>query len=156
MKKHLTLSIIVLSFFLILASCGGGKVVNQHTQAIGQSREVQITITNTGLTSSLTTFLASTAYSFTVTNHSKNASNFIIRTHPEVPNASTKPSKQILYLLPATQLPAGATQHFTFEFPITAIQSSLEFSTTLPGPSDTGKHLPVSIYPGKKQTLPGH
>lgn len=46
-------------------------------------------------------------------------------------------------------------QHFTFEFPITAIQNSLEFSTALPSPNGTGKHLPVSVYPGKKQTLPG-
>jgi hypothetical protein len=108
-----------------------------------------ITITDQKIQASVTTFNVDTSYQFTVVNKSKTASDFIIRERPLVPEGNAPAQQNVLYEVPSTDLPPGATQHFTFAFPDTTPQSNLEMATNLPGPGGSGNVLPIQAVLGK-------
>jgi hypothetical protein len=99
---------------------------------------VCVTLTDNTIESSQVTFTAGVSYSFVVRNKGKAPNNFIIQSIPQGPGG---PYNQILYMVSA--IPPGESWSFVFNFPITAGQTAIEFSTTLDDGSGSGVVLPV-------------
>ncbi|HEX7733643.1 MAG TPA: hypothetical protein VF458_02225 [Ktedonobacteraceae bacterium] len=139
----------MVSLFLLTACAGNQNTRTPSTDTTPAIRMVQVTITDQKIEASVTTFMVDTAYQFTVVNKAKKASNLVILEHSLVPEGSPSSQQGILYLLPSTQLPPGATQHFTYAFPNTTYQSNLELATDLPGINSTGRIFPIQTVLGK-------
>jgi len=101
------------------------------------------TLTDNTIESAQVTFIAGVSYSFVVTNKGKAPHNFIIQSIPQGPGG---PYNEILYMMNA--IPPGESRSFIFNFPITAPQTAIEFSTTLDDGSGSVVLLPVQANLG--------
>ncbi len=145
-------SLIALSMFLgllvaLLSSCGSsgttGSAAGTPTQTPA-SGKVQVTLQDSHLESSRTTFMAGQAYTFVVTNKGSSPHNFIIDIRRKAP-APQGPQDRILYMVDQSQLPPGATKTFTYTFPLSTPESSVQFATHLGSIDKPGVVIPVDV-----------
>ena len=112
----------------LLVGCSGGgngsnsSQASRPAQTTGRTESVKVTITDKSIASSLTTFVANRPYYFTVTNLGHAPYNFIIRVRPGQAVLNPTAQQGVLYILPSSQLPPGATKSFTYAFPDYTIQ----------------------------------
>ncbi len=152
MKRFITLRLMACLVFcmLLLAACGnstsGGPSTQPSAPTSVADRQVQVTLTDSTITSSRTTFKANIPYDFIVTNKGTAAHDFIIRRRIRGPAVTPQTDQGILHIVSSTQLAPGTTLHFSFEFPQASIQSDVQFSEHLAGPgAGQGPHIPVQI-----------
>jgi hypothetical protein len=154
MKSRIVLYMFLMACLAIFAACGtgGGTSKVEKNTAIGTATGTggnryvdHITITNKSIQSSLTTFNPSVPYQFTVSNKSSKPHSFIILTKPNGANTNPSQNHNVLYNLNSSQLPAGGTKTFTYEFPISTPQSNVEFATYLTGQNGNGMTIPVTV-----------
>ena len=123
----------------VLAACGGGGA------ASGGATQVQVTLTDFKIDSSLTTFSVGVPYHFVVTNKGAVAHEFVIMP----PEQGTQGSEA---QLPSTalagiagkDLPAGASKTLDYTF-TQAPAGGLEFACHLPGHYEAGMHTPITV-----------
>lgn len=146
----------------LLAACSGGgngsnsSQASRPAQTTGRAQSVKVTITDKSITSSQTTFVANRPYYFTVTNHGHSPYNFIIKLRPGQAVENPQPKQGVLYLVPSTQLPPGATKSFNYAFPDSLAQpasqpgnsSTVQFTTQLRGNNADVVELPVNVTRG--------
>jgi len=124
----------------VLAACGGGGGA-----ASGGATQVQVTLTDFKIDSSVTTFSVGVPYHFVVTNKGAVAHEFVIMP----PEQGTQGSEA---QLPSTalagiagkDLAAGATKTLDYTF-TQAPASGLEFACHLPGHYEAGMHTPITV-----------
>ncbi|HYX49221.1 MAG TPA: hypothetical protein VE843_05735 [Ktedonobacteraceae bacterium] len=155
MKNRVILSLCFFGCCLaLLTSCGGGSASSHPSSSAsptGSVRGVKVTITDSTITSSQTTFIANTPYDFTVTNRGHSPHSFIIRERPGQGVVKPQLQKGILYIIPSNQLPPGATKSFRFAFPDATQQpaspqgntTTVQFTTQLT--SGSGVEIPVKV-----------
>lgn len=149
MKSRIVLGAFLALVVALLTACGGTTSSNgtrATTPVPSSGDQVKVTVTDTNISSSMTTFSADTPYSFVVTNKGHAAHDFIIRTRPKGPRVAGQGNEGILYIISANHLPPGATRNFTYAFPLSTPQSDVEFSEHLAGPTGgPGPLIPVQI-----------
>ncbi len=155
MKHRMIMGVMLLGALLWLAACGSQTNTSQGTTSsapttVPGARAVHVVIQDGTITSSMKNFNAGIPYTFTVVNQGKTSHNFIILKRISGAAATTPPPNSgILYIVPATQLTPGTTRTFSYQFPLSAEQGSLQFTTHLAGPGGPeGAHIPVNVTKG--------
>jgi maltose-binding protein MalE len=119
----------------------GTTIPVTNTPTVTNGREVLVTVTNTQIQSSVTTFQENVPYTFIITNKGNNAQNFIIG--KKTPQG--QPAVGEYYIIPSDQLPSGKIRSFTYTFPSGSSQEHLEFTNHQQGPTGQGAELPIQV-----------
>jgi uncharacterized cupredoxin-like copper-binding protein len=135
--KKIWIVLIVAGF--LLTACGGSKAT-----------EVNVTLTEFGVKSSVTDFQTGVPYRFVVKN--EGAVEHELMLLPPVMTDSMgmamnmdELDKTALAMIPASDLPAGATASFDYTFTDAAPSGSLEFACHTPGHYELGMKLPITV-----------
>jgi uncharacterized cupredoxin-like copper-binding protein len=125
----------------VLAACGGGGGA-----ASGSPVQVQVTLTDFKIDSSLTTFSVGVPYHFVVTNKGAVAHEFVIMPPEQGTQGSETqlPSTALAGIL-GKDLTPGATKTLDYTFTKAAPAGSLEFACHLPGHYEAGMHTPIVV-----------
>ena len=134
--------IVLAAVSLLLTACGGQKPA--------ETTEVKITLTDFGIESTVTEFKAGVAYHFTVTNAGVVEHEFMVM--PPLMEDQMGMGMDMheldelaLAMVPASDLPAGATATFDYTFTEAAPDGTLEFACHTPGHYETGMKLPIVV-----------
>lgn len=144
-KARMVLGLFLALSLVLLVACGGSTASSHTSSAPSGVPEVHITLTDTSITSSLTTFTAARPYYFIVTNKGHAPHNFIIRQQVQGPALNPQKDKGILYQITSSQLQPGATQSFTFQFPLSAPQSHFQFASGILTQTGATILLPIEV-----------
>ncbi len=157
MKNRIVIGLLLLGALLLLAGCNEQTGTSQGTTSptattaattVPNAREVHVVIKDKDITSTMKNFRAGIPYTFVVANQGKTSHNFIIWHRISGAASTQQPHDGILYIVPATQLTAGKTLTFSYQFPLSSIQSDLQFTTHLSGTEPEGPHIPVNVTKG--------
>lgn len=119
----------------------GTTIPVTNTPAVASGHEVTVTVTNTQIQSSMTTFQENVPYTFIITNKGNAAQNFIIG--KKTPQG--QPATGEYYIIPSDQLPSGQTRSFTYTFPSGSAHENMEFTNHQQGPTGQGAELPIKV-----------
>ncbi len=123
----------------VLAACGGAS-------ASGNPVQVQVTLSDFKIDSSLTSFSAGVPYHFVVTNKGSVAHEFLIMPPSQgITSSSDQIPSSAVAGIAAKDLPAGATKTLDYTFTQAAPAGKLEFACHLPGHYEAGMHLPIVV-----------
>ena len=124
----------------VLAACGGGA-----TSGSGSPVQVQVTLTDFKIDSSLTTFSVGVPYHFVVTNKGAVAHEFVIMPPEQGTQGSESqlPSTALAGIM-GKDLAAGASKTLDYTFQA-APAGGLEFACHLPGHYEAGMHTPITV-----------
>jgi uncharacterized cupredoxin-like copper-binding protein len=140
-KKIFKFSLIfpLLIAMLALTACAG------NASASNNSSNVQITLSDFKITSSLTTFSTGVTYHFTVTNKGAVPHQMLIM--PPEPDTITpeKATSDALAGLGSAGINPGETKTFDYTFKQAYPSGKLEFACHLPGHYDAGMHTPIVV-----------
>lgn len=127
---------------LLLTACGG--------QAVAKTEDVTITLTEFGVTSSVTDFKVGTPYHFTVTNNG--SVNHEIMIMPPLTEDAMGMSMDMgaldemaLAMIEADELTPGTTKSFDYTFTEAAPAGTLEFACHTAGHYEAGMYLPMTV-----------
>ncbi|MBP1694705.1 MAG: hypothetical protein H6Q37_2588 [Chloroflexi bacterium] len=144
MNRWTKLSIVLTAWILIasfgLAACGGSS-----GSTSGQATDVQVTLTDFKIDSSLTTFKVGVPYHFIVKNNGAVAHELDIippSTEQLTPDQVTQMS---LAKIGGDQLPAGGSATLDYTFTQAYPSGALEFACHLPGHYDAGMHTAIVV-----------
>ena len=144
-KTRFTLLIttVLIAFSLILSACGASGPSTNPDGSIN----VNVTLTDFGIDSSLKTFEAGVPYHFIITNEGQvNHEMMIMEPMMAGMEMSMEEMDELaLAFVEEDDLPPGATQtlDYTFMQPTTA--GSLEFSCHTPGHYEAGMKFPITV-----------
>jgi uncharacterized cupredoxin-like copper-binding protein len=123
-----------------LAACGGVGA----SSGSGQPVDVQVTLTDFKIDSSLTTFSTGVPYHFVVVNKGAVNHQFVIM--PPVSNPTTQQIDSMkLAGIAGDGIAPGATATVDYTFTKPAPAGTLEFACHLPGHYDAGMHTPIVV-----------
>ena len=124
----------------VLAACGGGAASG------GSPVQVQVTLTDFKIDSSLTTFSTGVPYHFVVVNKGAVAHEFVIMPPEQGTQGSeTQLPSTALAGIMGKDLAAGATKTLDYTFTQAAPASGLEFACHLPGHYEAGMHTLITV-----------
>jgi uncharacterized cupredoxin-like copper-binding protein len=125
----------------MLAACGGGGAASG-----GGPVQVQVTLTDFKIDSSLTTFSTGVPYHFVVANKGAVTHEFMIMppVQGETDTETAMPKTALAGIL-GKDLTAGTTQTLDYTFTQAAPAGSLEFACHLPGHYEAGMHTPIVV-----------
>jgi uncharacterized cupredoxin-like copper-binding protein len=131
--------LLVLAAFLLVA-CGSGAAASNGPV------QVQVTLHDFSIDSSLTTFSTGVPYHFVVTNKGAVNHEFMIMppTQGETDSETAMPKTALAGIL-GKDLTPGATKTLDYTFTKAAPAGSLEFACHLPGHYDAGMHLSIVV-----------
>jgi hypothetical protein len=140
-KRHLLGLCAALSVLLVvLAACGGST-----TTTPSGSQEVQVTLTDTTLTSSMTTFTPGMAYHFVVTNNGQHAQVFsMVPMGMDMEHMSMNAIRSnALHMI--DNIAPGMTATFDYTFASSMMGRNFEFSCISSGNNTGWMRLPFMI-----------
>ena len=153
-RKTSLFVLVMLIATLVVAGCSGGSPAavgnsspagSGSSSASGSAVDVQVTLTEFSITSSLTTFKVGTPYHFIVTNKGAVAHEFQIMP----PATGTLTQDQIKQMSLAgigqADLPAAGSKTLDYTFTQAYPQGALEFACHLPGHYEAGMHLAITV-----------
>ncbi len=131
--------LLILAAFLLVA-CGSGAAASNGPV------NVQVTLTDFKIDSSLADFSTGVPYHFVVTNKGAVDHEFVIMPPVQGENGSeTALPKEALAGILGKDLTPGATKTLDYTFTQPAPAGKLEFACHLPGHYDAGMHLPITV-----------
>ena len=148
MKYRIVLGLFLILSFTVLAACGGSTAPSsssQVTPVAPSANPVKVTLSDTTIVSSVTTFHANRPYYFIITNKGHSPHDFIIRQRPQAAPLTPQVNQGILYIVNSTHLRPGETMSFTYVFPQATTKSNVQFTTALAGPNGGGVAIPVAV-----------
>ncbi len=134
MKYRCIPGLIALFLLLALAACGGTS---------NAPNDVNVTLTDFHIQSSVTTFTSGTSYHFVVTNKGKVAHEFMI-----MPMAMGNMSMDEMHKTALTFIDTvapGETKTLDYTFAQASVGKSLEFSCHFPGHYEAGMHQTITV-----------
>ena len=136
-RHRLMLGVVLVLFIGVLSACGG-------TTSSGP-QNVQVTLSEFKITSSVTAFSAGMPYHFTVTNTGKVAHEFMIMPMGMnmQPMSMDEMHHAALYMF--DNVAAGETKTFDYTFNQSMKGQNFEFSCHLPGHYEAGMKLPITV-----------
>jgi uncharacterized cupredoxin-like copper-binding protein len=133
------ISLMVVSVF-VLAACGGASSATSS-----KTVDVQVTLTDFKITSSLTTFSTGVPYHFTVTNKGAVSHQMVIMPPESGQLTTDQVQKLMLAGIGGEGMAAGQTRTFDYTFTQPASAGTIEFACHLPGHYDAGMHTPIVV-----------
>jgi uncharacterized cupredoxin-like copper-binding protein len=133
-------SLMVVATFA-LAACGGAGA----SSSSGQPVDVQVTLTDFKIESSLTTFSTGVPYHFTVTNTGALAHQVLIMPPEPSSISGDQATSMSLAGIGGQGMAPGTTKTFDYTFTKPAPAGTLEFACHLPGHYDAGMHTPIVV-----------
>jgi uncharacterized cupredoxin-like copper-binding protein len=134
-------------FFVVLMLVGalGLAACSSGSPASKSPVDVQVTLTEFTISSSLTTFKVGVPYHFIVKNEGTVPHEFQIM--PPTTEQLTQAQVQAMALagLGQSDLPAGATATLDYTFTKAYPQGQMEFACHLPGHYEAGMHVPIVV-----------
>lgn len=145
--RSLLLMLGIVSGVLLFAGCGPGAAPTAQPAA-QKPIEVQVTLTEFKVDSSLTMFKQNTPYRFVVTN--KGTVNHDFSISPPVMAGMTGMStdgshESALAVIDAQDMPPGATKTIDVTFSKPYSSSDIEIACHTPGHYDSGMKVPVTV-----------
>jgi len=116
-----------------------------ETSPAGNSTQVDITLADNTIESSLTTFQVGVPYTFVITNTGRHAHNFNVSTPVSVAGSLEAAFSGALLAVEQNQLGAGASVTVEFTFPESAAGQLLEFSCLIRRHYEDGMLLPITV-----------
>lgn len=157
MKRTVLLSIIVAGLLLVTA-CGTGTsaqpTANQAAPASGSSAqagpaaggtEVDVTLADNTIQSSLTTFKVGVPYRFVIINNGNHLHNFNINTPVDKAGSLNAALSGALLSVSQDKLPIGGGTTVTYTFPASAAGQDLEMSCLITRHYEDGMRLPIKV-----------
>ncbi len=148
MKRTFLLSVIVAALMLLTAcgtSASAQQVASQLAASGGSGTEVDVTLGDFTIQSSLTTFKAGVPYKFVIINNGQHVHNFNINTPVDKAGSLDAALASALLSVPQDKLPIGGGTTVTFTFPASAVGKDLEFSCLIRRHYDAGMHLSITV-----------
>lgn len=141
--RHLAGLLTILSILVVvLAACGGRSTT---TTTSSGSREVQVTLSEYKITSSVTTFSPGTSYRFVVTNKGQVAHEFMIMPMGMNVGGMSMDEMHKIALHMIDNVAPGETKTFDYTFAASMMGQDFEFACHLPGHYEAGMHLPMLV-----------
>lgn len=130
----------------LLAACGGGAATGAPTQAVTPTpTDVQVTLSDFEIQSSLTDFKVDVPYHFVITNNGAVEHEFLILPPTEGPVPQEEAMKMAITGVQASDLQPGDTATLDYTFTEPAPAGTLEFACHLPGHYEAGMHLAITV-----------
>jgi len=107
--------------------------------------QVDITLTDNKIASSMTAFQVGEPYTFVITNAGRRAHNFNISTPVPAGGSFEDAVSNALLAVSLSQLPAGAIVTVDFTFPESAVDATLEFACLIRSHYRNGMLLPITV-----------
>lgn len=154
----------ILTAMLLLAACGGPAPtrapasspatsgptqtpVSSAPTTVPSGTQVNVTLADNTIESSLTTFTAGETYTFVITNTGHHAHNFNISEPVETAGSIDAAKQNALLVVEQSQLPVGGDATVTYTFPASAAGANLEFSCLIPRHYEDGMRLAITVTP---------
>ena len=138
MKYRFVLGLFFLVFGMVLAACGSGSTPSG-------AQEVQVTLSEYKITSSVTTFAPGTPYHFVVTNNGKAAHELMIMPMGMNMQGMSMDDMHKVALHMIDNVAPGETQAFDYTFTSSMMGQTFEFACHLPGHYEAGMRLPMMV-----------
>jgi len=116
-----------------------------ETSPVSNSTQVDITLADNTIESSLITFQVGVPYTFVITNTGRHAHNFNVNVPVSVTGSLEAAFSGALLAVEQNQLGAGASVTVEFTFPDSAAGQLLEFSCLIRRHYEDGMLLPITI-----------
>lgn len=156
--KRVALLSAVMAAGVLLAACGpsaaatpsvpnagsGGTSNNQASSASGGT-EVDVTLGDYTIQSSLTTFKAGVPYRFVIINNGNHQHNFNIAAPVEKTGSVDASLNSALLTVPEDKLPIGGGTTVIYTFPASAVGQQLEFSCLIRLHYEKGMKLAITV-----------
>jgi uncharacterized cupredoxin-like copper-binding protein len=113
--------------------------------ASGTGTQVDITLADNTIESSLTTFQVGVPYTFVITNAGRHGHNFNISTPVDLVGSLDAAFSSALLVVPQSQLGPGASVTVEYTFPASAAGQPLEFSCLIRMHYQDGMLLPITV-----------
>ncbi len=140
--RRFALSVSLLAITLLsLSACGTAAGAANP----GQTVNVQVTLTDFRIQSSITTFSTGVHYHFTVTNNGAVAHQALIMPPEPATTSADQATQMSLAGIGGNGIGPGTTQTFDYTFTKAYPAGQLEFACHLPGHYDAGMHLPIVV-----------
>jgi uncharacterized cupredoxin-like copper-binding protein len=156
MKRTVLLSAVVLAVFF-LAACGTSAPAASEpvsTQAAsgggastsaGGATEVDVTLADNTIQSSLATFKVGVPYRFVIINNGNHLHNFNINTPVDVAGSQDAALSSALLTVTQDKLPIGGGTTVEYTFPASAAGQKLEFSCLIRRHYEDGMRLAITV-----------
>ena len=138
--RKLLLITLILSALAVLAACSSSSA-SSSTKPV----DVNVTLTEFKIDSSVIDFQQGVPYHFIVTNKGSVAHEFLISPPLSDQVTSEDAQKQSLVSILSDKLTSGATVTADYTFAKAYPAGSLEMSCHLPGHYDGGMHTPITV-----------
>ncbi len=113
--------------------------------ASANGTEVDVTLADNTIDSSLTTFKVGVPYTFVIKNTGRHAHNFNINTPVSVAGSLDAALSSASLAVKQDQLPVGATVTVEYTFPDSAVAQQLEFSCLIKRHYEDGMKLVITV-----------
>ena len=117
----------------------------QASSASNAATEVNVTLADNTIQSSLTTFKVGVPYTFVVTNTGHHAHNFNISTPVSIAGSLDAALSSALVSVDRSKLSVGANTTVTYTFPASAAGAQLEFSCLIQKHYEDGMKLAIKV-----------
>ena len=111
-------------------------------------RQVDVTLTDNAISSSMTSFVTGVQYHFVVHNNAQSARDFMIAPPFQSDESMEQMVKAALFHLSAQALAPGTLQTFDFVFDSPTTAGQLQLSTPPAGQASAGTHLAITVAQG--------
>ena len=167
--KKITLLVVVVFAMIIVAACGASApavtevpvsqpvatepaiqptaIQPTATEPVAamNGTDVEVTLGDNTIDSSLTTFQVGVPYKFVITNKGNHAHNFNITQPVSVAGSLDAALQNALLVVPKNELGGGAQVTVEYTFPDTAASTQLEFSCLIARHYEDGMKLAVTV-----------
>ena len=152
MKRTVLLSIVVAAL-LLLTACStpaeaqpvpANSSANQPASS-GNGTEVDVTLADNTIQSSLTTFKAGVPYRFVIINNGTHQHNFNINPPADIAGGLDQALAKALLTVDQGQLPLGGGTTVTYTFPASAVGQKLEMSCLIKRHYEDGMRLQITV-----------
>lgn len=109
--------------------------------------QVEITLADNTITSSLTTFKAGVLYTFVIKNNGRHEHNFNINQPTSITGSEDASLQSALLTVTQDQLPIGGGTTVEYTFPASAAGKPLEFSCLIRRHYEDGMRLTITVTP---------
>ncbi len=144
MTTRTTRSTLLLASLLILSTALAACAPSATSGGGGSATNVQVTLTDFKIESSLTNFTVGVPYHFTIVNNGSVAHEFLIMPPADPASADAARTKAVL-TVGQSDLQAGATKTVDYTFTTAAPAGTLEMACHITGHYEAGMHLPIVV-----------
>ncbi len=155
MKRTVLLSVMIPTLIL-LSACGTSAIAQpaatqsapsagSGVQAASGGTEVDVTLADNTIQSSLTTFKAGVPYRFVIINNGNHLHNFDISTPVSVAGSLDAALSGALLSVTQDKLPIGGGTTVEYTFPTSAVGKPLEFSCLIKRHYEDGMRLAITV-----------